>query len=784
MSNSILSQNSFTLSGQVRNAQSNELVSLAVLKLSPGTTKISTTIDGEFKFKNLNSGNYILTTTCLGYKKLEIPIVVDGSDKTINIRLEEDITQLGTVTLVSDKVQIEEKKFETQGFAAKTISTKNVKAQNIELNTLIDQTPGISVRQTGGLGSRANYSINGLSGNAVRFFIDGIPMEYFGSSFSINSLPVTLIDNIEVYKGVVPISLGADALGGAVNIKTQNYSKTALNASYSIGSFNTHQASVLGNWISPKSNLVIKNATFYNYTDNNYKVWGNDIYVSDPLTGTIDRTVKAERFNDGFKNFGTKFDVGFVNKKWTDQFFLGILYSDLYKEIQHGATMEVPFGERYYDQKTVMPSMVYKKKNLIKNIDVDVFSGYSMLNRQVVDTTKNKYNWYGEVIRRLPEGGEAGRPTLAISEESTFVNRVNLNYNINEDNVITVNHLFSSFNRINDDEMADIGFRTTDNYRKVDKNNAGISYQKKSFTKRLTTNLFGKYYGYDIDVKETELENNVYVPSYFNRKDDNYGFGLATSYKISNNWLFQASYEKAIRLPSTGEIFGNVAENVIPEYELKPEKSENINLGFRYNTLQQAKHNVVVTGNLFYRDVRDLIQQSTVIVSGIDYFLFENLSKILSKGVDLDVKYNFKKKISAVFAASYTDARDKDRYNPEGRFSHSYNSRLKNAPYFQFNTGLRYNFENLIQKQSRTSVYWNTRYIHEFFRFWENIGKYDKDIIPTQFVNDIGVNYRFPKNKISMSLDLRNLFNEQVFDNFAIQKPGRGLYFKINYQIL
>jgi hypothetical protein len=149
MSNSILSQNSFTLSGQVRNAQSNELVSLAVLKLSPGTTKISTTIDGEFKFKNLNSGNYILTTTCLGYKKLEIPIVVDGSDKTINIRLEEDITQLGTVTLVSDKVQIEEKKFETQGFAAKTISTKNVKAQNIELNTLIDQTPGISVRQTG-----------------------------------------------------------------------------------------------------------------------------------------------------------------------------------------------------------------------------------------------------------------------------------------------------------------------------------------------------------------------------------------------------------------------------------------------------------------------------------------------------------------------------------------------------------------------------------------------------------------------------------------------------------
>src|SRR5688500_1463928 len=36
---------------------------------------------------------------------------------------------------------------------------------------LINQSPGVRVRQDGGLGSKADFSINGISGRQVKFFI-------------------------------------------------------------------------------------------------------------------------------------------------------------------------------------------------------------------------------------------------------------------------------------------------------------------------------------------------------------------------------------------------------------------------------------------------------------------------------------------------------------------------------------------------------------------------------------------------------------------------------------
>lgn len=49
-------------------------------------------------------------------------------------------------------------------------------------------------------------------------FIDSIPIKNFVSALSLNDFPVNLIKNIKVCKGVVPTSLRADALGGAINI--------------------------------------------------------------------------------------------------------------------------------------------------------------------------------------------------------------------------------------------------------------------------------------------------------------------------------------------------------------------------------------------------------------------------------------------------------------------------------------------------------------------------------------------------------------------------------------
>lgn len=64
------------------------------------------------------------------------------------------------------------------------------------------------------------------------------------SAFGLNNIPAGLAKRVEVYKGVVPIELGGDALGGAINIVTDDSRRTRVNASYSFGSFNTHKTNV------------------------------------------------------------------------------------------------------------------------------------------------------------------------------------------------------------------------------------------------------------------------------------------------------------------------------------------------------------------------------------------------------------------------------------------------------------------------------------------------------------------------------------------------------------
>ncbi|RYE16642.1 MAG: hypothetical protein EOP51_25420, partial [Sphingobacteriales bacterium] len=82
----------------------------------------------------------------------------------------------------------------------------------------------------------------------------------------LNNIPVNLAERIEVYKGVVPVELGADALGGAVNIITDQHTRKYLDASVSYGSFNTSRAALSGRYTDAKTGLVFDFNGFNNYS--------------------------------------------------------------------------------------------------------------------------------------------------------------------------------------------------------------------------------------------------------------------------------------------------------------------------------------------------------------------------------------------------------------------------------------------------------------------------------------------------------------------------------------
>ena len=186
----------------------------------------------------------------------------------------------------------------------------------MDLSNVIDKISGVKIRSTGGVGSEANVTLNGFSGRHVKIFIDGVPMDGMSSAFGLNNIPVGLAKRVEVYKGVVPIELGGDALGGAINIVTDNSRCTRVNASYSFGSFNTHKTNVYAEHTTKERFYVSLNA-YQNYSDNDYKV-NIDSYTKfneDGSNQEVKENLTVRRFHAKYHNEVAILKIGIVDKR-------------------------------------------------------------------------------------------------------------------------------------------------------------------------------------------------------------------------------------------------------------------------------------------------------------------------------------------------------------------------------------------------------------------------------------------------------------------------------------
>lgn len=683
----------------------------------------------------------------------------------------------------------EMKKLKDQGYAVGLIDTRKMESQSIQTTELLDRTAGVRIRQSGGMGSDIQYNINGLTGNSVRIFIDGIPIRNYGSSFSLSSIPPAMIERIEVYKGVVPGELAEDALGGAINVILKKANISSLTTSYSYGSFNTHRWDMSANYRNSKSGFMASGSAFYNSTDNSYKVWGDQIYITDPKTGEMDY-ITAKRFHDGYESYGLNADFGFTNVKWADRFLIGILLSRMEKDIQHGATMSAVYANRSSNQNTRMINLKYAKKDIVKGLNADVFVSYSYGIRNMVDTVNYKYNWEGEIYKR-PSGeyvtwattGEGGAATLAENTEKMLAGRGNLSYKFLPGQKLTAHYLFNRFIRDVDDPMLLKIQRELMETRYLTKNIVGATYEGNWLKDKLKTILFMKHYGQHVELVDPVKVDNEYVPEKHDRSMSSNGYGVAASYELISGVILLASAEKALRMPGGTELLGNTTENVEASYDLRPESSNNINIGGNAGPFSWGNHRVAFDINFFYRDIKDMIARKVYSTTTNQNYGYENLGKVRSKGVDMELRYNYGSMINLTSNLSVFNARFNQQYDEYGAEYIYYKDRLRNAPYFTSNSNLEFIRENVFQKGSRLSINYNFSYVHEFFRNWESLGSSGKTTIPKQLIHDAAIVYTFPKHKVTISFDAKNFTNEQVFDNWALQKAGRAFYGKISYRI-
>lgn len=427
-----MAQNKVTLSGKVTD-QHGTPVAQATIAVENTTSGTYTDDQGKYSLQ-VTPGKHTFVVSFLGYQTVKQSLDI-RQDKKQNFTLQESSVALNSVE-VYGKTQTQ--KVKEGAFAVNALDIKPIVNSLNNLNDLVNRTTGIKVREEGGVGSDFDLSINGLSGNSIRYFLDGMPLDTKGSGVSLANLPINIIDRIEIYKGVVPASLGTDALGGAINIITKQEKKNYLDVSYGIGSFHTHKTDLNTQFVEKGTGLIVRPTVGINYSKNDYRM--KNVQMRDE-SGDNFIYGNPKRFHDGYFSLLAQVEAGFVNKSWADAFFVSASYSKTDKELQTGSVQNKVYGmaERNSDSWNI--SARYQKYNFIlKNMQLNASLSHTWDHSLTVDTAYRKYYWDGGYIVSQRNEIMGKEPSMRHYKRPLTIMRTNLDYQLNTHHSFNLNY--------------------------------------------------------------------------------------------------------------------------------------------------------------------------------------------------------------------------------------------------------------------------------------------------------------------------------------------------------
>lgn len=764
-----------TVSGHVVSAEG-EVIDFAGVYLKGTAHGVYTNEKGMYQFQ-APAGEYTLIVSAIGYEEMQQKIVLQPGEKRVfDFALRPEHKLLDEVVVTASGVS----RVKRSAFNAVAVDTREMQNTTKSLSDALAQLPGMKLRENGGVGSDMQITLDGFSGRHVKIFIDGVPQEGAGKALDLNNLPVNFAERIEVYKGVVPVGFGTDALGGVINIVTNKQRRAwHLDASYSYGSFNTHK-SYANFGQTFRNGLMYEVSAFQNFSDNDYYI--NNYIVEFGPDGTASSDPndvrRVKRFNDQFHNEALIGKVGFVDKPWADRLVLGFTYSNYYKEIQTGVYQYIVFGQKHRRGHSFVPSLEYTKRNLFtEGLDLVLTANYNHNLTQNVDTASYRYNWLGE-RQHLTSPGEQSYQ----NSESTNKNwnaSLTANYRIGQAHTFTLNHVLSTFERSTISFLGGASKITDYDIPKVTRKNiTGLSYRLMP-SEKWNLSVFGKYYRQYNRGPVSQSADGVGSYLEMSKRVSSLGYGAAGTWFVLEGLQAKLSYEKAYRLPTTDELFGD-EDLEAGQMTLRPENSDNLNFNLSYGR-HFGHHGVYVEGSLIYRNTKDYIKRTLSTVGGTSFGMYENHGKVLTKGFNLSARYTYDRWFSVGGTFNNLNARDAERYlagNTQQQ-SMTYKQRMPNQPYTYANFDASFYWHDLWRKGNVLTVTYEGFYQHEFPLYWEKLGDpTTKSRVPDQLSHNLTVGYSLKNGRYNLSFECRNLTNEKLYDNFSLQKAGRAFYGK------
>ncbi|MFC2106766.1 TonB-dependent receptor plug domain-containing protein [Bacteroidota bacterium] len=543
-------------------------------------------------------GQIKVAISFVGYQAL-IDTIEGGSTHTLEL-----VPSVFNMNEVVVTAQYTPQRIDKSIYKVKLISRKQIEYKGANnLPDLLGSELNMRVSQDGALGS--SLSLQGLSGEHIKFLIDGVPViGRMNGNIDISQLNLYNVDHIEVIEGPMSVVYGSNALAGVINIITKENKNGKIR-----GNLNSYAESV--------GVFNLDGLLAFNKKKHSISVSG------------------GRNFFGGFSD-----NKSLRSQRWKPK----IQYNTDAYYLFNSNKVKFKISANYFNEN------LWNKGNLQPPYYEFAFDNYYITNRLTartdlsVDLNKNRffsflaaYSFYG----RRKESYYKDMTTL---EEQ---------YSINSSDQDTTR--FDSY-------------MTRGTYSKSDKKspfNYQMGYDINLETgsgKRITgkEQFIGDYAAY-LSVQYEPLSIISVQPGiryiYNTRYNAPLVYSLNAKLDILEQLSARASYSTGFRAPSLKELylyFVDVNHNIRGNEDLKAEESQNINVGLNYFR-ENKKHYYGMEANIFYNNINNII--TLAVVKG-DIYTYINVDKYITQGFQFNVKYKFYPNIEVKVGLSETG-----RYN-------------------------------------------------------------------------------------------------------------------------
>ena len=650
------------------------------------------------------------------------------------------------------------------------IDSQELKYKTATLNEILDNAAGIKVAQQGGLGNASRIIIQGMDGKRIGIFINGMPM---GNSdeFQLSSIPIDMVDEVEIYKGIIPAWLGGDGLGGAVNIRLKDFKKNHLEMAFEAASYNTYIGSLqLKHYLGKTSTALHAGATM-NYAKNNYS-------FSSPFE--LGRII--HRDHDAYTHGG--FNVGISSQQWWfDQFDL-TLSADYYRKEIQGGLMNVQNNIQHAFTRTrsASTSLSLEKSFLKGKLTAQFHSivGFSLVNQ--VDTSHYCYDFIGN---RFPSGsgrGEIGAvPNDSHDRHTTVRELLNLTYKIGNNQLVTWTTNYCYGCKMPKDELADSYSRLpTSGYpSRLHSIVSGLTHELKLYGGKFTNELGIKLFNHHSEVlpfAEAIMLQDKLKASTNHSTMAGWSEAMALHLLPNNALTLKASVQSTVRMPIAEELFGD-GVLLLPSEKLRPERSFNINAGAIWLINAMRYPQVRIGINTFYMSAKDMIK---LMYSSMN-MAYDNIGKVRVMGIDMEMESKLNRWLDLQGNITWQDARDMRKEAVGGGENFHYRYRIPNMPYLFGNVGVRLHKDGLLSKSSSSAFASTFGFTKAFSYNWE-ASNHNTMLIPARYCWDVAVHHSFNK-RCQLSFEIRNILNRENWAEFRYPMERRTFHLKMKYII-